>query len=302
MPFDEALAGAATNIAIGISQGQGFDSADLTWACIRSGWPYTLSDMRSLRVAKDTDPIGLLADLNLKESSRIGLVRARAGNMDIWVLLQSEVLVHAAPFAKTQTIDTPLANPFSDESGVQTQLLSPGGTVYTLGKEQALDETGEWLMESHLKKEVVLRAALFVNMEEPMEALIPYQDPLQRADDPEANAVLLLSQMHQDYFDTDKGLRREPALDTSARLAMKAWLTDQRLPAAHLRFERLGYVREPRGEVLCTGETVRACLDNLYWSIPLRKVLLAEGHGVIGVAASRNENGEIMLMLNLAAD
>ena len=273
LPFDEALSGAASSIAIGLSQGQDFDSADLTWACIRAGWPYPLSDMRSIAVEKDAQPHGLLAELALSPFSRIGLVRARGRDQDIWVLLQSEV-----------------------------KLLSPSGALFDLAEDLRLDESGEWLLESYLGETVLLRAALFVEMETPKDALLPYQEPLSQEQDLSAEAATLLSEMHQDFFGTDKGLSREAALDTSARLAMKAWLNSEELPAAHVRFEKLGYVHEPRNELLCTGETIRACLDNLYWSIQLRQALLSEGHEVLGVAAEKTEDGEIMLMLNLAAN
>jgi len=302
LPFDEALSGAASSIAIGLSQGQDFDSADLTWACIRAGWPYPLSDMRSIAVEKDAQPHGLLAELALSPFSRIGLVRARGRDQDIWVLLQSEVRLEAAPFPKAFAIDAKIQPPFVAESGVATKLLSPSGALFDLAEDLRLDESGEWLLESYLGETVLLRAALFVEMETPKDALLPYQEPLSQEQDLSAEAATLLSEMHQDFFGTDKGLSREAALDTSARLAMKAWLNSEELPAAHVRFEKLGYVHEPRNELLCTGETIRACLDNLYWSIQLRQALLSEGHEVLGVAAEKTEDGEIMLMLNLAAN
>jgi hypothetical protein len=302
LPFDDALAGAASGLAIPLSQDQGFDSADLSWACVRAGWPYPLSDMRSLTVDKDAHPEGLLAGIELSPTSRIGLVRARSANSDTWVFLQSEVLVKAQPFEKTQTLNTRFPNPFSEETALNTHLLSPTGHLYSLEKEQVLDETGEWLLESHQNGTLVLRAALFVDMKAPQNALIPYQAELPPEEDPTDLAALILSDMHRLYLGTEKALRRETSLDTSARMALKAWKENQALTAAHVRFEKLGYVREPRGEVLCSGATVRACLDNLYWSIPLRKELLSEGHDVMGIAASQDKSGNILLMINLAAN
>ena len=303
LPFDEALSGAAAALAISLSQSQtaNFDSADLTWACIRAGWPYPLSDMRSLRVAKDSTPEGLLAELQIKDTSRIGLVRARSANNDTWVYLQSEVLAPALAFLKTHELNTPFSNPFPKESPAKTHLLSPSGIVHALDDKQPLNEAGEWLLESHIQGQRVLLAALFVEMEAPQESILPYQGANSDQTDPAALAAQLLSQMHQVYFATEKTLRREATLDTSARMALKAWKAGVDLPAAHVRFEKLGYVREPRGELLCTGDSVRACLDNLFWSVPLRKVLLSEKHTVIGVAASEADKGQLTLMINLAA-
>ena len=303
LPFDEALAGAAAALAIPLSQSQSasFDSADLTWACIRAGWPYPLSDMRSLRVAKDGLPEGLLAELEIQDTSRVGLVRARGANSDTWVYLQSEVIAPAHAFLKTHELNTAFPNPFPKESPVKTHLLSPSGVVHTLRGEQQLDEVGEWLLESHIQGQRVLLAALFVDMEAPQKAILPYQGADADQKDPAALAARLLSQMHKVYFATEKGLKRESALDTSARMALKAWKAGLDLPAAHVRFEKLGYVREPRGELLCTGDSVRACIDNLFWSVPLRKVLLSENHTLVGVAASEADKGQLTLMINLAA-
>ncbi len=172
--------------------------------------------------------------------------------------------------------------------------------MHILDSEQPLDEAGEWLLESHIQGQRILLAALFVDMETPQETILPYQGSGSDQGDPAALAAQLLSQMHQVYFDTEKGLKRESALDTSARIALRAWNAELDLPAAHVRLEKLGYVREPRGELLCTGDSVRACIDNLFWSIPLRKVLLSEKHTVVGVAASEPEKGQLTLMINLA--
>ena len=302
LPFDDALAGAASGLAIQLNQNQGFDSADLSWACIRAGWPYPLSDMRSLTVGKDAHPDGLLADVELAPTSRVGLVRARSANSDTWVFLQSEVLISAQAFGKAHALNALFSNPFSQTKDLKTHLLSPTGQLYALDKDQVLDETGEWLLESHQNGQLVLRAALFVDMKAPQKALVPYQPDLPAEENLTVLAAEILSDMHRLYLGKEKGLRRESSLDTSARMALKAWEEKKELTAAHVRFEKLGYVREPRGEVLCTGATVRACLDNLYWSIPLRKELLSEGHDVMGIAASRDESGNILLMINLAAN
>lgn len=304
LPFDEALAGAAAGLAIliGENTSAGFDSADLTWACIRAGWPYPLSDMRSLSVDKDERPEGLLAALSLHDSSRIGLARARSATSDTWVYLQSEVSQPAQPFSKTHTLGASFSNPFGTESSVKTHLLSPSGKVLDLVKKQRLNESGEWLLQSHLEGAPILLAALFVDMKAPQKALLPFQEANTKPDSPAALAATLLSEMHKIFFDTDQGLQREASLDTLARIALRAWQNDEALPAAHVRFEKLGYVREPRGEILCTGESVRACLDNLFWSIPLRKVLLSEKHKSVGIAAHQSDTGQLTLMINLASN
>jgi hypothetical protein len=304
LPFDEALAGAAAGLAILIGENgsTGFDSADLTWACIRAGWPYPLSDMRSLSVGKDGRPEGLLAELKLQDASRAGLARARTANNDTWVYLQSEVSQPALPFSKTHALGASFSNPFETTSNVKTHLLSPSGNVLELGKEQTLNESGEWLLESHLEGVPILLAALFVDTKAPQKALLPFQEASANAESPAKLAATLLSEMHKIYFDTDQGLQRDVSLDTLARIALKGWQTGESLPAAHVRFEKLGFVREPRGEILCTGESVRACLDNLFWSIPLRKVLLSVQHKSVGVAAHQSETGQLTLMINLAAN
>ena len=95
---------------------------------------------------------------------------------------------------------------------------------------------------------------------------------------------------------------REPNLDRSAAIALKAILSGEEISSAELRFEQLGFTKAPRHEIGCTGETVRTCLDGLIWSTKNRGKLLARDHEAIGISTMPLENGQLMMMINLAAD
>jgi|GEM_PF-3526895 len=302
MSYDEALAGAAAHIALRISQNEGFDTADLNWATIQSGWPYPIQEFRQLATTKDGDPTELLAKLEQSPKTRIGVVRARGQNHDFWVLLTSEVPLEATPFANTHALGSEFWNPFGQDQGVMLSARGPKGGFLESKRGFLLDEQGEWLIEAHKGDALLLRAALYVGIEAPTEALVDYRPSIPEETNLQHEAFLVLNEMHQIYYNSHPGLRHEPALDLSAKLGLDAALSETEPTAIDVRLEKLGFHRAPRGEVQCTGQTVRACLDSLYWSVENRGTLLSEHHRLAGVASARFTDDQILLILNLAAD
>jgi len=300
--YDEALAGAAAHIALRVSQNQGFDNADLNWATMQSGWPYPVQEFRQLHTEKDADPIGLFSDLKTSPKTRLGVVRARGQTHDFWILLASEVPLEAAPFANSHALGAEFWNPFGQDQEVVLSARGPKGGFLESKRGFMLDEPGEWLIEAHKNGSLLLKAVLYVGIDAPTEALVEYRPILAEDTDLQREALFVLSEMHQIYFNAHPGLQHEPALDLSATLGLDAVLSETEPTAIEIRLEKLGFHRSPRGEVQCTGNTVRSCLDSLYWSVEHRGVLLSEHHRLAGVASARFADDQILLILNLAAD
>lgn len=302
LPYDEALAGAATALSLLLSQGETTDSADVNWACQRSGWPYPLTAHRQVVLPKDSAPEGLLEGLTLSPHTRLGVVRARSSESDIWVLLQSEVTSPLPPLAMRYQNADLLELSSAEPLPLNWLAVDPSGALQRPEKQLRLNQEGEWLIEASREETVLFRAALYVDMDIPELALFDSEPP---ATDPEAQeeqAWRMISRAHQLFFATEEILQRDPSLDRSATMALKAALNGEDISSADLRFEQLGFNRTPRHEVGCTGPSVRECLDGLFWSAQSRSHLLDPNHGVMGVAVKQLSNGEVAVMLNLAAE
>ena len=300
--YDESLAGAATAISLAIGQDQPLDGADVNWACLRSGWPYPLTGHRQLILPKDSDPAALIQDLQLTPTSRIGVVRARSSESDVWVLLQSEVPVAMNALSMEQDINSTLAIPGPSSESLVWTMADPEGHEHTVSNSILLDQAGEWLLEANSPDGQLYRAAIYVDMDIPETSLISPEDPVSGAEARANQAHRMITESHQLFFDTEQELVREPNLDRSAAIALKAILSGEEISSAELRFEQLGFTKAPRHEIGCTGETVRTCLDGLIWSTKNRGKLLARDHEAIGISTMPLENGQLMMMINLAAD
>ena len=302
LPYDEALAGAATALSLILSQGELTDSADVNWACQRSGWPYPLSAHRQLVLPKDTAPDGLLEGLSLSSNSRLGVVRARSSESDIWILLQSEVEAPLSPVAMRYAIGDRLELPNDNNSPLTWRATDPTGTLQLPENQLHLQLEGEWLIEASRRDQILFRAALYVDMDTPEIPLFEFEAPSPDLKAQENQAWQMVSLAHQMFFATEEAIQRDPSLDRSAAMALKAALNGKSVSSAQLRFEQLGFTRLPRNEVGCTGGSVRECLDGLYWSAETRGQLFDVNHGVMGVAVSELPDGNIALMLNLASE
>ena len=301
-PYDEALAGAATALSLLLSQGEETDSADVNWACQRSGWPYSLSAHRQAVLPKDTAPVGLLEGLTLSPNSRLGVVRARSSESDIWVLLQSEVDSPLTPLAMRYNSGDLLELPTNPELPLTWLAVDPTGTLQRPEEQLRLNLEGEWLIEGTHPNGFLYRAALYVDMDTPELSLFEAEPPEVETGAQEEQASRMVSLAHQVFFATDKVIQRDPSLDRSAAMSLQASLRGESISSADLRFEQLGFTRTPRAELGCTGGSVRECLDSLYWSAHARSLLLDGSHGVLGVAAAQLQDGQVALMLNLAAE
>ena len=64
--------------------------------------------------------------------------------------------------------------------------------------------------------------------------------------------------------------------------------------------EKVGFVGGPVYQVICEGESVYACLDNVSWTLDGRQALLDSGIRSIGMAIHVQTNGVVMV-INLSA-
>jgi hypothetical protein len=192
--------------------------------------------------------------------------------------------------------------PNTPEAPLIWRATDPTGALLWPEQHLKLQLEGEWLIEGSRGEQVLYRAALYVDMDTPETPLFEAEAPAAGLKAQEHQAWQMVSLAHQMFFATDEVIQRDPSLDRSAAMALKAALNGEPVSNAELRFEQLGFTRLPRNEVGCTGASARECLDGLFWSAQTRGQVLNANHGVMGVAASELPDGQVAIMLNLASE
>ena len=292
--YDETLAGAAAGLAEVISEHKGYDEAALRWACIRAGWPYGVGRVVTVRAANDQVPAQIQDEL-ANETGPFGLTRYRDEAGDLWVLITGSIAVMLPPIDREPEVGDelslhPKASGWSDW---QQRMLPPneatqrGPTVY--------GEPGEWLLELSAKplgsdrgRVVVARLPIYVGQE------TPHDGPFLEVDleKPATSAVgeLALPRLNvlRDVMGVEV-LEGDPLLDSVARRALEDSMDEP--------WTKAGY--DTGAQVECTAQTVRGCLDHLFWDIDSRAALRDPGFSAVGVAAEWMPEG-LHLVIQLA--
>jgi hypothetical protein len=287
--YDDALGGAAAGLAEFISAMGGHDEAAVHWACLRAGWPYGVGRVVWERSPHDTAPPSFVAELE-GETAPVGVARYRDAQSDIWVLITGRIQVLLPPIDREPEIgDTlslkPTASGWSDW---QQRVLPPNGDVKTGAA--VFGEPGEWLLELSAvptaggDRYVVARLPLYVGEQTPPDGPFLQVD----LEKPAASAAPELALPRLNVMRSVLGaedLEDDALLDSAARKAM----------AGDGHWTAAGY---DNGAVMeCTGNTVRGCLDDLFWDIDGREGLRDPELKAVGVAAEWTEAGLHMVVM-----
>lgn len=295
---DESLSGAAAAVALAHSEGASIDGSAVTWAAYRSGWPHAVLDWQLVRVPEGERP-GRDFEQALEgwraDGAAIGVARARGGSGDTWVALRSRAWVDLGAFPREWSPGATFSWPVTDDGGYgPLRQLAVGPGLDVREGELELDAAGEWVTELRGQRgggEVLLaRVPLYVGQPTPEDG--PFVEPVD-TDTPEAILRAL---------DELRGLERAPtlrgdsALDAAAQEGLRALLhTGAPDPGSLDRLARLGYPEA--AELTCSGGTVTECLEDLWWSIDDRRLLLQPDYRRVGVAAARGEVLTVVLTL-----
>ena len=214
------------------------DSADVDRACQRSGWPYPLSAHRQLVLPKILPPM---------DSSRTpSLPLSRLG----WFEQEAPSRTSGSCFSRS---GNPLA-PVAMRYAIGDRLELPNDTVSPLTW-RAVDPTGtlqspenpssrlrrRMALEASRGNQVHFRAALYVDMDTPEIPLFEFEAPAVDLKAQETQASRMISLAHQLFFATEEAIQRDPSLDRSAAMALRAALNGESISGAQLRFEQLGF-------------------------------------------------------------
>ena len=299
---DESLSGAAAAVALAHSEGGAVDGSTVTWAAFRSGWPHAVGAWELVQVPEGERPGAdfeqLVASWRAAGGS-LGLARARGHGGDTWVALRSRPWVRLGAFSRERDAGASFSWPVLDDGGYGPlrQLALGPDLALREGEGLTLDAPGEWVVELRGRRgedEVLLaRVPLYVGEPTPEDG--PFLEPV---DDDSPAAIAEALDVLRGLEDAP-ALRDNVALDAAAREGLRSLLDSGAPDPSSLdRLDRLGYPEA--AELTCSGGTVTECLEDLWWSIDDRQLLLQPSYRSVGIAAARGE--VLRIVLDLAGD
>jgi hypothetical protein len=259
LPWDEALSGVATAVALAENSGDGMDSCRLRWLAVLAGYPFAPDGWLSTLVPQGQVPTDLIevARGHARRSADIGLVRARVGEQDRWVL------VAARPNGALPVLPRELA--VGDDLALgegDWEVADPLGELRPPAATVRLDTPGEWLVGLRgVDGRFVAALPVYVDATPP--ELPPARCEV-GAGTAEQRAAAFVAGVRGRYgFDP---LARDPALDSVARARLRAFVAGDPLPDARSQLQAAGYIGVPVAAGACVASTVEACLSELWWS------------------------------------
>lgn len=272
--WDEALAGAATAVALAQIAGHDVDGCEARWKAVLAGYPYPVTSWRWQAVARGAVGEEVVeAARSAPAGSDLGLVRARGAD-DRWVLLVGAPSGDLPRFPRELTIGDRV------EPGGGWRASDPDGNVRSGGGAILFDLAGEWIVSAG-----GTTFPVYVGEETPQ---APPVECAARQGSLDARLQAGLDAA-RDHYDYDR-LRRDEALDSVARALLRSE------GEATNALRAAGYVDVPVAGGRCEAATVERCLSQLWWSV--------DGHGVIvgdlaeyGAAVESSTSGVRMVLV-----
>lgn len=287
LPWDEALSGVATAIAMAELGGDRVDGCRLRWMAAQAAYPYPVRGWLAATVGKGEIPATLLehARAYAQKPVDIGLVRARIGEGDRWVLVVADRRGEVPAIAREAAVGETLTLGAGD-----WRVSDPLGEPREVADALVLDAPGEWLVQARAGGAALATFPVYVG--ETMPEVPPYACA---AGDgaPDARAASAVAAVRDAYGYAP--LARDPALDSVARARLRAWVGREPLPAARDQLRAAGFIGVPVAAGACRAATVEACLEGLWWSPDDRGALVGD-LAEYGLAVDTRE-GDVRIVL-----
>lgn len=289
LPWDEALSGVASAVALADLSGEKVDDCRLRWMAVLAGYPYPVRGWLAASTAKGEVPERLLEEARAYAARGrvdIGLVRAREDEIDRWVLVVGDhtAEIPAVPRELRLGEEVSLA-------GMSWVGSDPLGEVRALDGTLVADIPGEWLLAARAGGRTVASFPVYVG-DKP-----PEMPPLQcdaRAGAPEQRVSAMVADLRSRYQYAP--LARDPALDSVARARLRALAAGGDVPDARAQLRAAGFVGVPVAAGECRAATVEACVSNMWWSPEDRGALVGD-LADYGVAVEEGKDGVRVVIL-----
>ena len=293
-PWDASLGGAAAGIALDLVYRRGgLTAPEIREAAWRAGWPYPIRSVHTVGAAIGAPaPQAIRALLSTVPSeARIGLVRARGDQQDLWVMLTSVPRIELEVYPRQ--LPTGARLKLNQAPGVAFAVSDPHGELYEGHLEVewsvAANVVGEWLIELRDEQGLLARFPIYVGMLPPELSLLGAGEPPLNEPYAAEQAHEILSRVRDAY-----GLR-PPQVDSLLQTAVP-WAQLNPNVLSTTIASRVGVEPADLWRFECTDATVEVCLDPIVWDPRARPALLAD-RLLLGIGADLAPNGVHMTLL-----
>lgn len=285
-PWEVGLAGGASGVALAVIAGETAGPRLVAWKTAAAGYPWLVDVAEKTWVATGgvPDDLAVRARELAREPLRdVGLVRARAKQGDLWVLLSAKRPYELPEVPRQVHVGDTLPT-----LGLAARAWAPSGAGRPVPT--VFDEPGEWLVEVFEADHVVTRFPVYVGVQAPPTPPI-LDGPAPAGTDLASTTVALVT-----------ALRTRLSQDAPTADAMLASVARGLLhrdpPPTNLvdTVRAAGFVHTPVAGARCEAPDVPSCLDAIYWSGPDRSVLLG-GYAHLEAAAEAVEGGVRLVLL-----
>ena len=279
-PWEEVLSGAASALALTISTRGDVDLSAARWAAVRAGYPFPVLGLDVVHAPHEQRPT-----LTLPSSGDVGLVRARGPDDDIWVVLHGAGGPDLPAVPREARVGDHLAL-----SGPSWRASLPSGEVRALGDGLVFDREGEWLLQAFDAEHVVATLPVYVGVATPEKP--PFVGSLSGAD-PETAAFNAVAAVWA-WYGRDPPTR-DATMDSVARVRLRALAAGGTAESPTLLLRHAGFVEGASGAD-CRAQSLRDCLETMWWS-PDQRAVFAAGYSSVGVATSNDGQGVRVVLL-----
>lgn len=288
LPWEEALAGAASGVALDLLAGKQVSTYDLRWRAVLAAYPYPVVERATARVAVGEVPQDLVthAQERAKAGADVGLVRARDKDGDLWVLLVGDRRGELGRIPREYAVGESVGL-----GGATWVVSDPLGQLRPAGTSLTLDMAGEWLVQARDARGAIATMPLYVGVPTPQEAPILN----------DAQGASVVSQAQDLLGALWRWYGRDSAefgttLDAVARVRLGGVLAGSTLPAVGDQARSAGYIGVPVAGSECRATDIAACLDGIWWS-PERRAVLVGDFEELGIAAEARDGQVVMALV-----
>lgn len=286
-PWEASLAGGATGVALAIIAKEPTGPRLVAWKAALAGypWPVDIAEQARTKAGEPPDTLAKRARELAAESGRdVGLVRARDGAEDLWVLLAARRGGTLPEVRRTLHLGDSLARWGLDA------VLYPPSNAGARPLPVVLDEVGEWMAEVRADGAVIARFPLHVGVDTPQ---VPPIGDRAGVGELAAQGARVVDGLRERY-DQDPVVADE-MLDSVARALLRR-AHDGSLGDIAGAMQAAGFVGMPVAGATCEARDVPSCLDRVWWSGPDRAVLVG-GFAHVSIAAESTPDGVRLVVL-----
>jgi hypothetical protein len=255
---------------------------------VTAGYPYPLLARSAAWVDRGQLPEALLAEArsHADDPVDIGLIRARTGEKDRWVLLVGEHRGDIPPVPRVVGVGATVALGSGDWA-----VSDPLGNLREVNGAFKADLEGEWMVGARLGGKPLATFPVYVGNPPPVKPPLQCSVTSGTLDERVGRAVEDVRAWYG-----FASLEHDGSLDSVARARLRQRLAGDELPPVEEQLARAGFVDVPVAGAECVAPTVEACLEKIWWT-PERRAVLVGDLAAYGVAVQQTDRDVVMVLV-----